>query len=192
MISDRIKFSRGISAGSGTVHSAQIQHTSSQVRKYRHNFVRQTRRLVLASSDHTARLWEMASGETVRQYNGHHKGEKHSVILTSLPAGLKFVCQLLYVVRYMTGLVEFFMLSDVIMQILPAMQTQSPILSSSPVVVNPCKLCLRDLLISLNPTSNDNTVRHNTNVNLCKQYRLCVRPLNALSGVADQSVWRSV
>lgn len=28
-----------------------------------------------ASSDHTARLWEMASGETVRQYNGHHKGE---------------------------------------------------------------------------------------------------------------------
>ena len=28
----------------------------------------------LASSDHTARLWEMASGETVRQYNGHHKG----------------------------------------------------------------------------------------------------------------------
>jgi WD40 repeat protein len=30
---------------------------------------------LLASSDHTARLWEMASGETVRQYNGHHKGE---------------------------------------------------------------------------------------------------------------------
>ncbi|KAF8831717.1 hypothetical protein HHX47_DHR1001000 [Lentinula edodes] len=29
--------------------------------------------LVTASSDHTARLWEMASGETVRQYNGHHK-----------------------------------------------------------------------------------------------------------------------
>jgi target of rapamycin complex subunit LST8 len=27
-----------------------------------------------ASSDHTARLWEMTSGETVRQYNGHHKG----------------------------------------------------------------------------------------------------------------------
>jgi G protein beta subunit-like protein len=27
-----------------------------------------------ASSDHTARLWEMASGNTVRQYNGHHKG----------------------------------------------------------------------------------------------------------------------
>lgn len=29
---------------------------------------------ILASSDHVARLWEMASGETVRQYNGHHKG----------------------------------------------------------------------------------------------------------------------
>ena len=28
----------------------------------------------IASSDHTARLWEMASGDTVRQYNGHHKG----------------------------------------------------------------------------------------------------------------------
>ncbi|KAJ7349201.1 WD40 repeat-like protein [Mycena albidolilacea] len=27
----------------------------------------------IASSDHTARLWEMASGESVRQYNGHHK-----------------------------------------------------------------------------------------------------------------------
>ena len=26
-----------------------------------------------ASSDHVARLWELASGETVRQYNGHHK-----------------------------------------------------------------------------------------------------------------------
>ena len=30
--------------------------------------------LLTASSDHTARLWEMSSGETVRQYNGHHKG----------------------------------------------------------------------------------------------------------------------
>lgn len=29
----------------------------------------------LASSDHTARLWEMSTGETVRQYNGHHKGK---------------------------------------------------------------------------------------------------------------------
>lgn len=29
--------------------------------------------LVTASSDHVARLWEMQSGETVRQYNGHHK-----------------------------------------------------------------------------------------------------------------------
>lgn len=29
--------------------------------------------LVTASSDHVARLWELASGETVRQYNGHHR-----------------------------------------------------------------------------------------------------------------------
>lgn len=27
-----------------------------------------------ASSDHTARLWDMSTGETVRQYNGHQKG----------------------------------------------------------------------------------------------------------------------
>ncbi|KDQ16207.1 hypothetical protein BOTBODRAFT_54041 [Botryobasidium botryosum FD-172 SS1] len=29
--------------------------------------------LVTASSDHVARLWELSSGDTVRQYNGHHK-----------------------------------------------------------------------------------------------------------------------
>ncbi|CDO72889.1 hypothetical protein BN946_scf185002.g74 [Trametes cinnabarina] len=29
---------------------------------------------VPASSDHTARLWDMSTGETVRQYNGHQKG----------------------------------------------------------------------------------------------------------------------
>ncbi|KAG5520019.1 hypothetical protein PMAC_001095 [Pneumocystis sp. 'macacae'] len=29
--------------------------------------------LVTASSDHVARLWELSSGETIRQYNGHHK-----------------------------------------------------------------------------------------------------------------------
>lgn len=29
--------------------------------------------LVTASSDHVARLWELGSGETIRQYNGHHK-----------------------------------------------------------------------------------------------------------------------
>lgn len=29
--------------------------------------------LVTASSDHVARLWELNSGETIRQYNGHHK-----------------------------------------------------------------------------------------------------------------------
>lgn len=26
-----------------------------------------------ASSDHTARLWDLSSGETVRQYDGHHR-----------------------------------------------------------------------------------------------------------------------
>lgn len=29
--------------------------------------------LVTASSDHVARLWELSSGETMRQYNGHHR-----------------------------------------------------------------------------------------------------------------------
>ncbi|KAI8888530.1 WD40 repeat-like protein [Backusella circina FSU 941] len=29
--------------------------------------------LVTASSDHVARLWELQNGETIRQYNGHHK-----------------------------------------------------------------------------------------------------------------------
>lgn len=28
----------------------------------------------LASSDHIARLWELSSGKTIRQYSGHHKG----------------------------------------------------------------------------------------------------------------------
>lgn len=28
---------------------------------------------LVASSDHVARLWELAQGETIRQYNGHHK-----------------------------------------------------------------------------------------------------------------------
>jgi target of rapamycin complex subunit LST8 len=27
-----------------------------------------------ASSDHIARLWELSSGKTIRQYSGHHKG----------------------------------------------------------------------------------------------------------------------
>lgn len=26
-----------------------------------------------ASSDHVARLWDLETSETVRQYNGHHK-----------------------------------------------------------------------------------------------------------------------
>ena len=29
--------------------------------------------LVTASSDQTARLWDVASGETIRHYTGHHK-----------------------------------------------------------------------------------------------------------------------
>jgi target of rapamycin complex subunit LST8 len=29
--------------------------------------------LVSASSDHTARLWDLSTGETIRQYQGHHK-----------------------------------------------------------------------------------------------------------------------
>ncbi|KAF9295684.1 TOR complex subunit lst8, partial [Mortierella antarctica] len=29
--------------------------------------------LVTASSDHVARLWDLATGETIRQYNGHQK-----------------------------------------------------------------------------------------------------------------------
>lgn len=47
-----------------------------------------------ASSDHTARLWEMASGETVRQYNGHHKGldfrnrVRSCMLLSPLPAAV--------------------------------------------------------------------------------------------------------
>jgi len=30
--------------------------------------------LIIASSDHIARLWELSSGKTIRQYSGHHKG----------------------------------------------------------------------------------------------------------------------
>ena len=30
--------------------------------------------LVTACSDHYVRLWDLSNSETVRQYNGHHKG----------------------------------------------------------------------------------------------------------------------
>ena len=30
--------------------------------------------LVTVSSDHSARLWELSSSTTIRQYNGHHRG----------------------------------------------------------------------------------------------------------------------
>ena len=29
--------------------------------------------IMIASSDHVSRLWELGQGETIRQYNGHHK-----------------------------------------------------------------------------------------------------------------------
>lgn len=29
--------------------------------------------LVTGSSDHTARLWDLSNGETIRHYNGHQK-----------------------------------------------------------------------------------------------------------------------
>ena len=63
---------------------------------------------VLASSDHTARLWEMASGETVRQYNGHHKGV---LSFSSLRTVLKHTlsCCLLRFARWswLTRLVDY-------------------------------------------------------------------------------------
>ena len=44
--------------------------------------------LVTASSDQTARLWDVAQGETIRHYTGHHKytSQRHmSHVLHSLP-----------------------------------------------------------------------------------------------------------
>lgn len=35
-----------------------------------------------ASSDHTARLWDLSSGETVRQYDGHHRYVSSLIVLT--------------------------------------------------------------------------------------------------------------
>lgn len=62
-----------ISVGFGTVLSALILPIWLRVR-YGKPIKIHVLIVHLASSDHTARLWEMASGETVRQYNGHHKG----------------------------------------------------------------------------------------------------------------------
>ena len=42
-----------------------------------------------ASSDHTARLWDMSTGETVRQYNGHQKGSD-AVLRGSTVANVSF------------------------------------------------------------------------------------------------------
>ncbi len=54
----------------------------------------------LASSDHTARLWDMSTGETVRQYNGHQKGSdvvptlscESAVLLTLVLISTAAVC----------------------------------------------------------------------------------------------------
>ena len=48
-----------------------------------------------ASSDHVARLWEMATGETVRQYNGHHKGVYSASFLTFPVHGLLVLMRVL-------------------------------------------------------------------------------------------------
>lgn len=61
--------------GYGIAPLAQIPPTWSQVRCLNFGNIFTLTKRNLASSDHTARLWEMASGETVRQYNGHHKGK---------------------------------------------------------------------------------------------------------------------
>ena len=74
MTSSKRKSWLDTNVGSGIVHSAQIQRILSQVNQTE---VYLGIMLIwsLASSDHTARLWEMSTGETVRQYNGHHKGK---------------------------------------------------------------------------------------------------------------------
>lgn len=63
--------------------------------------------LPLASSDHTARLWEMSSGETVRQYNGHHKGLEPFVLRYFHQSNSCFL-KLLYVVHCMMVLAKFY------------------------------------------------------------------------------------
>jgi G protein beta subunit-like protein len=45
-----------------------------------------------ASSDHVARLWELATGETVRHYNGHHKGLSVAVVVASAKPSPACVC----------------------------------------------------------------------------------------------------
>ena len=74
MTSSKRKSWSDTNVGSGIVHSAQIPRILSQVNQSE-VYLKDDPHLALASSDHTARLWEMSSGETVRQYNGHHKGK---------------------------------------------------------------------------------------------------------------------
>lgn len=69
------KLCKAISAGYGIALSAQTQRILLLVRSNSSLSI-PTPMLTKykASSDHTARLWDMATGVTVRQYNGHHKG----------------------------------------------------------------------------------------------------------------------
>lgn len=72
---------RDTKGGYGTAPSVPIPHILSPVSSCRSQVnVDLALTSMLASSDHTARLWEMASGDTVRQYNGHHKGLATSLI----------------------------------------------------------------------------------------------------------------
>lgn len=100
--------SRATSAGCGTVLFRPTQRTSSLVRSPSPpclpSFFPPSRAygvrvsgadisvcvFTLASSDHVARLWELATGETVRQYNGHHR-----CVLQSLPLSFSFLARTL-------------------------------------------------------------------------------------------------
>ena len=52
-------------------HAASCLTTSAQV--WDAVYSEDSAYLVTASSDQTARLWDVASGETIRHYTGHHK-----------------------------------------------------------------------------------------------------------------------
>lgn len=84
MNSNKRRFFKVTNAGCGIVRSVPTLLILLQVSISTINFIYRMSCILLltsASSDHTARLWEMASGETVRQYNGHHKGEPWDLIL---------------------------------------------------------------------------------------------------------------
>lgn len=54
--------------------------------------------MIAASSDHTARLWKMATGEEERQYKGHHKGWSTHILL-ALSLKIPYRSQLQYAAR---------------------------------------------------------------------------------------------